>query len=284
VSQTQTRTHTQTQSQPGTLDLRSHFGLTETPFTREIAVEDRWPCPHLDEARAELLGVLDQRQSAALIAPAGSGKTALLRALKAELPEARYRVHYVKLTSLSKRDMTRELALAAGVEPAGSYPALVRRLQERFESAQLDEGIRPVLILDEAHDLRPDVLALVRILTNFQMDSRLVLSVILAGQPPLMAMLRRDELEAVARRLTHCAVLRLLSRGETRQYVEHRLRIAGSRQSCFDEPAIDAIYEITRGNLRAIDILCGKTLEIAAREGHPTAGVASVTAARQKLL
>jgi type II secretory pathway predicted ATPase ExeA len=271
------------QIQIPTLEPRSHFGLTEIPFTREIDVKDRWPSTHLDEVQADLFRVLDQRQSAALIAPAGSGKTALLRALKENLPEARYRVHYAKVTSLSKRDMAREIALAAGVAPAGHYPSLLRRLQDRFEATQIDDGIRPVLILDEAHDLRPDVLAMVRILTNFQMDSRLVLSVILAGQPPLLAMLKRDELESVTRRLTHCAVLRLLSRGETRQYMEHRLRIAGSRQFPFDEPATDAVYEITRGNLRAIDTLCGKSLEIAAQEGHPTVGAATVVTARQKL-
>lgn len=272
-----------TQTAAPALDLRSHFGLTEIPFTREIAVGDHWPSSHLDEARADLLRVLDQRQSAALIAPAGSGKTVLLRALCADLPEARYRVHYVKVTSLSKRDMTREIALASSVPPAGSFPSLFRRLQDRFEAAHCDDGVRPVLVLDEAHDLRPEVLALVRLLTNFQMDSRLVLSVLLAGQPPLLAMLKRDELESVARRLTHCAVLRLLSRGETRKYMEHRLRVAGSRQYPFDDPATDAVYEITRGNFRAIDTLCGKALQIAAQEGHPTVGAATVAAARQKL-
>ncbi|MCU0293800.1 MAG: AAA family ATPase [Thermoanaerobaculaceae bacterium] len=265
------------------LDTRSHFGLTETPFTREIAVADRWPCTHLDEARDDLARVVDQRQSGALVGPAGSGKTALLRALVEDLPEARYRVHYVKVTSLSKRDMTREIALAADVPPAGSFPGLFRRLQDRFLSTQDNDGIRSVLILDEAQDLRPDVLGLVRVITNFQMDSRLVLSVILAGQPPLLAVLKRDDLESVARRLTHCVVLRLLSRGECRQYMEHRMRVAGARQFPFDDPSTDAVYEITRGNLRAIDTLCGKALEIAAEQGHPTVGAATVAAARQKL-
>jgi type II secretory pathway predicted ATPase ExeA len=264
--------------------VRSHFGFTEIPFTREFPVGERWPSPHLDEVGAELLRVIDQRQSAAVIAPAGAGKTALLRGVVVQkLPETRYRVHYVKVTSLSKRDMTREIALAAGVAPAGSYPGLVRRLQERFEHVHLDDGIRPVLILDEAHELRPDVLAMVRILTNFQMDSRLVLSVILAGQPPLLAMLRRDELESVSRRLTHCAVLRLLSRGETRKYIEHRLHMVGSRTLPFDEPAFDAIFEITRGNLRAIDTICGKALEVAALDGQATVGAAMVATARQRL-
>lgn len=278
-------TQTQTQAQTAAaLDLRSHFGLTEIPFTREISVQQRWPASHLDEVRADLARVVDQRQSAVVCAPAGSGKTSVLRAVCADLPEARYRVHYVKVTSLSKRDMTREIALASGVAPAGSFPSLFRRLQERFETVHNDDGIRPVLILDEAHDLRPEVLAVVRLITNFHMDSRLVLSVILAGQPPLMAMLKRDDLECVARRLTHCAVLRLLSRGETRNYMEHRLRIAGARQFPFDDPAADAVYEITRGNLRAIDTLCGKALEIAAQQGHATVDPSTVAAARQKLL
>ena len=48
----------------------------------------------------------------------------------ARLPEARYRTHYVKVTGLSKRDMCREIACAVGASPAGTYPALVRNLQD----------------------------------------------------------------------------------------------------------------------------------------------------------
>jgi general secretion pathway protein A len=68
---------------------------------------------------------------------------------------------------------------------------LVRRLQECFLTNTSQDGVRPVLVLDEAHDLRPDVLDMLRILTNFEMDSRLVVSVLIAGQTPLRDMLRR---------------------------------------------------------------------------------------------
>ena len=47
------------------------------------------------------------------------------------------------------------------------------------------ESLRPVIILDEAHDMRPEVLAILRVLTNFEMDSKLVVSIVLAGQPRL---------------------------------------------------------------------------------------------------
>lgn len=264
-------------------DTRSHFGLTEIPFTREIPVESRWHSAHFDEPLADLLRTLDQRMSAVLIAPAGTGKTALLRALCARLPEARYKVHYVKVTSLSKRDICREIAVASGVAPAGSYPVLVRRVQEKFEAVHSDDGLRPVLILDEAHDMRPEVLAILRILTNFDMDSRLVLSLVLAGQPVLAQLLQRQELEALSRRMAHCATLRLLSRAESRNYMEHRLRIAGARTFPFDDPSTDAVFEMCRGNLRATDQLCRKALELAALNGHMVVDPSLVAAARQRL-
>jgi len=105
--------------------------------------------------------------------------------------------------------------------------ARARHDLERFEGTTGDDGVRPVLVLDEAQDLRTDVLSMLRILTNFQMDSQLVLSVVLAGQPALKKMLASDDLEAIARRMAHYASLRPLSRDETTTYIEHRLTIAG---------------------------------------------------------
>ena len=243
--------------------FRSRFGFSAAPFTRELTVEQRFSLGFFDEALSALVRAVEQRSSAALVAPAGTGKTALLRALVHKLPEARYRVRYVKVTDLSKRDMCREIAVACGAEPAGSYPMLVRRLQERFLANSSTDGVRSVLILDEAHDLRPDVLDMMRILTNFDMDSRLVLSVLLAGQTPLRDLLRRDAHESIARRLGHIASLRLLTRDESCRYVAHRSTIAGAATLPFDPGALDALFEIARGNLRAIDQLALKALEIA---------------------
>lgn len=266
-----------------TVDLRSRFGLHATPFTCEIAVDHYFTLPFFDEALTGLRRAIDERMSAALIAPAGTGKTALLRALRSKLPEARFRIHYVKVTGLSKRDMCREIAVACGAEPAGTYPSLVRRLQEHFLNASDTDGLRPVLLLDEAHDLRVDVLAMIRLLTNFDMDSRLVVSVILSGQKPLARLLGRDDLEDVARRLAHVASLRVLSRDETVRYVDHRLTVAGASKIPFDAGAHDALYEIGRGNLRATDRLAFKTLELAHDGDCDVASSSHVVEARRRV-
>lgn len=263
--------------------MHDNFGFRSTPFTREIGVDDMLAMPHLEEARDAIVASLKRRMSVAVIAPAGTGKTCLLRSLRAQLPEARYRVHYVKVTELSKRDLCREIATAVGLPPAGTYPMLVRRLQEDFEQCTQSDGVRPVLVLDEAHDIRPDVLSILRIITNFEWDSRLVVSVVLAGQPPLEKLLAKAPCEDVAQRIAYYARLRLLSREETAAYIEHRCTIVGARVFPFDKGALEALFEMTRGNLRALDRLALGALDEAAKSGAKTAGAGDVTAARRHL-
>jgi general secretion pathway protein A len=261
----------------------SPLGFRKTPFTRELAVAERFSLPHQSEVAEALADTVRQRMSAALVAPAGTGKTIVLRVLVAALPEARFQVRYIKVTGLSQRDLCREIAAACALPPAGTYPALVRHLQEAFAHSFDTDGLRPVLLLDEAHDLRPESLAMLRLLTNFDMDSRLVISVVLAGQPPLRTLLARPDQLAMAQRLAHYTTLRLLSRDETHAYVVHRCATAGAHADPFDQDAHEAIFEMSRGNLRAIDSLALKALESTARAGASAVSAAEVIAARQLL-
>jgi len=246
-----------------TVEFLNRFKFTALPFTREIRVKDRYRLDIHDQAVEQLYRAVHNRLSAALVAPAGMGKTMILRCLSEKLPEARYHVHYLKVTQLSKRDLCREIATAVGAEPAGNFPALVRRLQERFLQADDGDRVRSVLLIDEAHGIRSDVLNIFNILTNFEMDSRLVVSLILAGQPGLSTLLKHKNHQDTAGRISHLAGLRPLSRKEIKAYIEHRCRIVGSSTCPFDDDAMTALFEIGRGNLRASDALALKSLEVA---------------------
>lgn len=264
-------------------DVRSHFSFSSTPFTREIPVTKKWDHPQQSDILDSFHQVVEDRMSAALISAAGRGKTMVLRALKARLPEARYRTHYIKVTNLSKRDICREISVALGCPASLQFNVLMRRIQEHMLTIVDNHGVRPVLIIDEAHELRADVLAMFRVLTNFEMDSRLVVSIVLAGQKPLERLLKRDDVSALTRRLAHYATLENLSRGETRKYITHRLKVAGGKAKCFDNTAHDAVFEIGKGNLRATDRLCLKALQLAAAEGLPAVEQTHITEARRRL-
>ncbi len=258
------------------------FRFKSPPFTREINIDHRYKAPHVEEQIKELLRVAEGRQSAALIAPAGAGKTVALRAFRSMLPEARYRVSYLKLADLSVRDMCRQVAFAVGVPPAGHYPGLVRAIEEKLRAGYVEGGFRQVIIFDDAHEMRPEVLKLLRLLTNFEMDSRLVVSVILAGQLALKPILMDDRLEDVRGRLFHCGELRLLTREETRAYVQHRCAIAGASEAPFEAQAIEALHEVSRGNMRAIDKLAMATLAEADAAGRNPADASDVAVARTR--
>jgi general secretion pathway protein A len=131
--------------------------------------------------------------------------------------------------------------------------------------------------------MRPEVLSLLRILTNFEMDSRLVLCFVLAGQPPLSRLLSDERLKDVTHRLAHCATLRALSRQESGDYIVHRCRIAGSTNVPFDGGAMAAIYEIGRGNLRATDHLALQALELAHDASGDVVDAQHVTETRRLL-
>ena len=267
-----------------TTNIRALFHLHSTPFTRELKISARYNHPEHDEIVTSLVHTVEARMSGALIGSAGTGKSVILRALMDTLPGARYRVHYVHVSSLSKRDFCRHLAIAIGAKPAGHVGSLIGAIQDRATTLVSQDALRPVIIIDESHEMRPDVLGLLRLLTNFEVDSKLVLSFILAGQAPLRTLLRRDELAAIRGRLAYVASLRTLTRDESQAYLKYRAGLAGAATSLFDENALEAIYEVAQGNLRALNTVALNTLHEAAADGATVCGTEHVIRARQRTM
>jgi type II secretory pathway predicted ATPase ExeA len=259
------------------------FHFTTVPFTREIRVEQRLKAPHIEEQVMALKAAIDNRQSAVLIAPAGAGKTVCIRALLSSLPEARYKTSYLKLTDLCARDMCRQIARHIGAPSSAQYPTLVHSIEETLRSGLAEQGRRQVIVFDEAHEMREQWLRMLRLITNFDMDSKLVVSVVLCGQTPLKERLLGPEMEDIRQRLVHFGELRLLTREETRGYIEHRSRVAGSPKAPFDTHAVEALFELSRGNMRALDQLCSKALELCDKAERNIVDQADVAAARSTL-
>ena len=235
------------------------------PFTREIDVSQRFPLPQFDEAIESLYRAVQKRMIASFIAPAGCGKTMVLRGLRSRLAEARYQVAYLKVSNLSQRDMCREIAHAVNAKPAAHFNTLVRNLDESFSNTYRNQGKQPVLLIDDAHEIRPTTVSVLKLLTNFEMDSRLVVSIVLTGQPKLRALLQKEELQDITQRIYHHEELRLLSQEEAIKYLKHRCSIVALNPFPFDESAQQSIFTFSRGNMRIMDLLCLKALELASQ-------------------
>jgi general secretion pathway protein A len=140
-----------------------------------------------------------------------------------------------------------------------STKALTDALNHHLLCAHAD-GRRTILIVDEAQNLAPAVLEQVRLLTNLETAKQKLLQIILIGQPELRELLGRVDLRQLAQRITGRYHLEPLTRDETAQYVEHRLRVAGALGEVVDAGAKKEVFRLSQGVPRLINVICDRAL------------------------
>lgn len=124
------------------------------------------------------------------------------------------------------------------------------------------EGRRPVLIVDEAHQLSPALLEEIRLLLNLENSKEKFLDIVLAGQPELIHVLGRPELRQLKQRVSCYCRVGPLTLQETKEYIHHRLSYAGLReQHLFPEDSLATIYRCTGGIPRLVNSLCDSSLQ-----------------------
>ena len=120
----------------------------------------------------------------------------------------------------------------------------------------------PVIIIDEANYINNAILNDLKILFNFEMDSRDRAAVLLVGLPKLNSTLRLAIHEPLYQRLVMHYNLEGLSKEEGRSYIHEKLKGAGCNQTVFHEAAVEAILNAADGTPRIINKLCNAGLLI----------------------
>ncbi len=122
-------------------------------------------------------------------------------------------------------------------------------------------GETAVLIVDEAQNLSEELLEEIRMMTNVESSTEKLLQIVLVGQPELEQKLKQPQLRQLRQRITLRARTFPLSLGETKLYVNQRLRIAGSNgQQLFDPASLEAIYRYSNGIPRVVNLICEQCL------------------------
>ncbi len=241
----------------------SFFGLNEKPFSITPDPRYLFMSERHGEALAHLVyGVTESGGFVQLTGEVGTGKTTLVRTLLQNKLPNNADVAVVLNPRLSVLEfletICEELAILAP-ENRGSVKALVDSLNRQLLKAHA-EGRRVILVVDEAQNLSRDVLEQVRLLTNLETAKQKLLQIILIGQPELRDLLARDDLRQLAQRITGRYHLEPLSRDETAQYIEHRLRVAGALGEVFESAAKREVYRLTEGVPRLINVVCDRAL------------------------
>ena len=207
------------------------------------------------EALARLQYAVEERELVLLTGDIGSGKTTLSRAL-IDLLDDSYRPALIINPRLSPAQFLRTLAKKLGVaKPARNKADLIEQINARLYAAY-EDGVCPVVIVDEAQ-LIPgkDTFEEIRLLTNYQLDDKNLMSLVLIGQSELRERLKRPAYEALRQRIGMSCHLGPLGEADAGEYVRHRLKVGGREAPLFTEGAVLAIHRYSGGVPRLMNTI-----------------------------
>ena len=191
----------------------------------------------------------------------GAGKTTIVRGLLASLEKSKVVAAQLVSTQLDADDTLRMVAAAFGVRFKDLAKADILLALEAFFVDVARQGMRCLLIVDEAQNLTPRAVEELRMLSNFQFESHALLQTFLVGQPEFRAILRSPQLQQLRQRVIAACHIGPLDQDETQAYIEHRLKCAGAQGApSIDAAAFAAIYRASGGIPRRINALCDRLL------------------------
>ena len=243
------------------MELTARYGLEFNPFLKN-SKEILYAGSEFKEALFRLDYLAKTKGFGLLTGSPGRGKTTLVRNWSARLSPSLYKVIYTSLSTVTVNDFYRNLAFSLGAQAAYRKTENFHAIQGEITRLALDKKKTPVIIIDEANYVSNAVLNDLKILFNFEMDSRDRAVILLVGLPQMNNTLSLSIHESLRQRIIMNYTLDGLTKEEGREYITKKLEGAGCRQPIFEDDAVEAILNASDGTARMISKLCNASLVI----------------------
>jgi type II secretory pathway predicted ATPase ExeA len=227
------------------------YGLSCMPFGKEIVAESMFRSNNLENAVAMLNLGVGSEDLLLLTGPVGSGKSCALRVFAAELDQNRHTLVYLRGTFLSHAELLKAVLSGLHVEP----PFSATKARALYYKTIAEHPKLPVVIIDDAQDLKESAILSLKALVNHEQDSRHRITFVLCGQSELKDILQYSKFEAIRQRirLSHC--VGTLSLAETCHYVDHCIKLTGRTTSLFSDAAKSEIHKRSQGIPRKVNAI-----------------------------
>jgi type II secretory pathway predicted ATPase ExeA len=241
--------------------LLSLWGLKWNPFSPELPAEALLATPRIENFAQRVEQLVQEGGFAMISGEPGTGKSVALRIVAARLAAIRdVAVGVLQRPQSRPPDFYRELGdiFSVNLSPWNRWGGF-KALRDRWRAHVASTGIKPVLLVDEAQEMMPQVLGELRILASADFDAKSLLTVVLAGDGRLLDHLRQPDLVPLGTRIRTRLNLEAASRDELCELLRHALAKAGSATLMTPELQ-DTLVDHAAGNYRLLMTMAGELL------------------------
>ena len=242
------------------------YGLKWNPFTPGVPTEALHVTTRLESLCWRVRQLVGEGGFALVTGAPGCGKSAAMRILSASLAAQRdVTVGVISRPQANIADFYREMGELFGVElrPHNRYGG-AKILRQRWQAHIRSTLARPALLVDEAQEMQPSVLSELRLLASADLDSNILLTIVLAGDGRLADRLRADEFLPLGSRMRVRMTIERATPHELQDYLRHALQQAGAPTLMTPE-VIAALCDHAQGNLRSLMIMADELLAAASQ-------------------
>jgi general secretion pathway protein A len=233
--------------------LLALWGLKWDPFSPELPGEGLRVTPTIEHFAWRVEQLIQEGGFALITGESGTGKSVALRIVAGRLQALRdVTVGVLERPQSKAADFYRELGdiFAVKLAPHNRWGGF-KALRERWKAHMASSRIRPVLLIDEAQEMSPDVLGELRLLSSADFDATSLLTVVLSGDGRLSELLRREDLVPLSSRIRARLVTEAASREELLELLRHALSKAGNA-SLMTAELMDTLVDHSAGNSRSL--------------------------------
>lgn len=267
------------------MQYRQFFGFKKEPFSTDLSPSDLMKLPNLEAAHARIQYAIDTRGIVLLTGEVGSGKSTALRWSCSQFHRSEVLVVPVVAQASSFLELLKGVATGIGLDACGSSKTrLIKDIKDSIAELAQSKRQKVMLTIDECHLLRTEVYTELHTLTQFDFDSKNLLTMVLCGQESVLEKLRYRNSAPIASRIIARGHLRPLSRQQMDQYLNHHQKIAGLPSTLFDESVQGAIFQGSGGIPRKANLLARGALIAACQSDKSEVNVEHVRIAASELL
>ncbi|MDG1693260.1 MAG: AAA family ATPase [Porticoccaceae bacterium] len=266
---------------------QQYFALNCEPFSIVPDPGFLYPSSQHRQAVAHLKYGLDREGGFVLLTgEVGTGKTTLTRTLLKRIP-AHVRVAYVLNSTLEVTDVLASICQELSIDlPKSSKTSLTKNCIDALNSDLITahaEGKKTLVVIEEAQNLTPEVLEILRLLSNLETATHKLLHILLVGQPELLETLAQKDQRQLNQRVVARFHLLPLAKSDVANYVNHRLHHAGANRAIFESAAMTRLFKLTKGVPRLINLICHHALLAAYATGAKTVSAKLVKNAAKEI-